>query len=162
MNYHCLKNILFIASLVCSINLNAQDEPKWVIFDPDYPQDFIDSNSITTPGKGIVRFWERAGERIQKDKNGKVYYAQYTLSEINCVLKQIRDIKWDCALEDQNTAEGMKARADHMKVVLEMKEKAQLNYPTKWESIEPSKHDYARYNFVYKCLKQINSTGITR
>jgi hypothetical protein len=155
MKNHLLRNSFFIISLLCSINLQAQEGANWVVFDSDYPKDFIDSNSITLPEKGIVRFWERAGNRIEIDKNGKVIYAQYTLREINCALKQERGIKWDCALEDQNTTEGLKARADHMKVVLEVEQKLQLKYPTEWQNIEPNKHSYARYNFVCKCSKKI-------
>jgi hypothetical protein len=125
------------------------DGPDWVMFDPDYPKDFIDAKSITSPEKGIVRFWERAGNRKEKNTNGEETFAQYTLSEINCILKQGRDITWDRALEDQNTVEGVQARAKFLGATVEQ----QKFYPTQWESIEPNKHNYARYNFVCKGMQ---------
>ena len=45
------------------------------------------------------------------------------------------------ALEDQQTAAGMKARAHFMGLMLQ-------NYPSPWESIDPNKHSYARLDYV--------------
>jgi|SRR5208337_1673603 len=138
--------IFFIITLFVWINAFAQDGPKWIAFDPDYPKDYIDINSITKVDKGIVRFWERAGDRIQKNTDGKTTFAQYTLSEMNCTLKQIRGLRWEMALEDKNTIEGNKARAYFYKQTAQLQEK----YPSTWETIEPDKHSYMRYNFVCK------------
>jgi hypothetical protein len=122
-------------------------EPLWQVFDSAFPQDFIDKLSITAPSKGIVRFWERGGQG-RSEKDGKVTYPNYTLVEINCGLRTTRDIKWDYALEDQATPEGMAARAKFQRSTQEL----QKNYPSAWESIEPTKHSYARLNFV--CTKE--------
>jgi hypothetical protein len=142
----CFIPIFSIITLFVWINAYAQDGPKWIAFDPDYPKDYIDINSITKFDKGVVRFWERAGDRIQKNASGKTTFAQYTLREMNCTLKQIRNLKWKMALEDQNTKEGVKALADFLKQAAQI----QANYPSPWETIEPDKHSYIRYNFVCK------------
>jgi len=147
-----MKKFKFILGfLVCTLTISLNvyaDGPDWVMFDPAYPKDFIDAKSITSPEKGIVRFWERAGNRKEKNKKGKITFATYTLSETNCILKQYRDITCDMALEDQNTIEGAQARAEF----LETTTKLQINPPTQWQSIEPNEHSYARYNFVCKGL----------
>jgi hypothetical protein len=140
-----LSLFLIVISIVTLPSANAEG-PRWVIFDSDYPRDFIDANSITAPEKGIVRFWERAGNRMEKNKTGEITFAQYTLCEINCILKQHREIKWDMALEDQTSGEAMEARAKFLKSTTEL----QNQYPTRWENIEPNKHSYARYDFVCK------------
>jgi len=141
-----ISPIFFVVTLVICINAYAQDAPKWVAFDPDYPKDYIDVNSITPLNKGVVRFWGRAGDRTQKNADGKTTYAQYTLSEMNCTLKQRRDLRWEMALEDQNSIDGIKARSHFYKHTAS----TQDQYPSPWESIEPNKHSYMRYNFVCK------------
>lgn len=123
--------------------------PKWEIFDLNYPLDYIDVLSITNQEKDIVRFWERAGGMSEEKSKNKVY-PQYTLEEINCRLRTQRTLRWDMALEDQKTSEGMEARAKF----LESTSKLQNNYPSPWESLEPDKHSYARYDFVCKKLPQ--------
>jgi len=124
-------------------------EPNWIIFDPGYPNDFIDSNSITASEEGIVRFWERAGNRTEKKQNGEITYAQYTLSEIDCRSKRHRDIRWDMALEDQNSTEGKKARATFLQSTANLQKKL----PTPWENIEADKHSYALYGFACDGLR---------
>lgn len=138
--------IFFAFSLIICINGYAQNEPKWIAFNPDFPKDYIDINSITPPNNGVVIFWERAGDRIRKNAEGKTIYPTYTLNEMNCRLKEVRVLKWEMALEDQNTQEGIKARADFLKHTATL----QKSYPSAWESIEPNKHCYMRYNFVCK------------
>ena len=126
------------------IEIVPAQEPKWIIFDPGYPNDFIDSNSITASEEGIVSFWERTGNRTEKKQNGEITYAQYTLSEIDCRSKRHRDIRWDMALEDQNSAGGKKARATFLQSTVKLQKKL----PTPWENIETDKHSYALYGFV--------------
>jgi len=140
--------ILLFLFLVITENIQAQG-PKWVIFDPDYPNDFIDSNSITVSEDGIVSFWERAGNNIEKKQNGEITYAQYTLSEIDCRSKRYRDIRWDMALEDQNSVGAEKARA----TFLQSTAKLQKKLPTPWESMEADRHNYARYDSVCNGLQ---------
>lgn len=139
---------LLLLTLVITQNIQAQ-EPKWVIFDPDSPNDFIDANSMTVSEEGTVTFWERAGNRTEKKQNGEITYAQYTLSEIDCTLKRHRDIRWDMALEDQNTAGGKQARATFLRSTAELQKKL----PTPWEPIESDRHNYARYDFVCSGLR---------
>ena len=129
-------------------NIQAQ-EPKWVSFDSAYPNDFIDVNSTAASEDGIIRFWERVGNRTEKRPNGEITYAQYTLIEIDCRSKQQREIRWDMALEDQNSVEGKKARA----TFLQSTAKLQQKLPTPWESIPPDRHNYARYDFVCSGLQ---------
>lgn len=119
-------------------------EASWQVFDPAFPEDFIDKTSITHPAKDIVRFWERAHAGRYVDR-GKVLFPNYTLTEINCAQRTSRALKWDSALEDQ-TPEGLAARAAFMNSTLPL----QIKYPTEWESIEPNKHSYARFDFVCK------------
>jgi hypothetical protein len=133
-----------------TILANARSEgPQWVVFDSDYPLDFIDANSIVLVQKGVVRFWERAGNRTWINKKGEIEFAQYTLNEMDCIRKQERGISWDKALEDQNTIEGIAARAKFLKATVNF----QRNYPTGWKSFEPNKHNYACYNFVCKGME---------
>ncbi len=99
--------------------------------------------------EGIVSFWERTGNRTEKKRNGEITYAQYTLSEIDCRLKRQRDIRWDMALEDQNSVGGEKARATFLPSTAKFQEKL----PTPWESIEPDRHNYAPYGFVCSGLQ---------
>jgi hypothetical protein len=143
-----LNLILLLLFLGITENIQAQ-EPKWVIFDHDYPNDFIDVNSMTASEDGIIRFWERAGNRTEKKPNGEITYAQYTLSEIDCRSKQQRDITWEMALEDQNSVGGQKARTTFLQSTAKLQEKL----PTPWESIEPDRHNYARYDFVCSGLQ---------
>jgi len=117
-------------------------EPKWEIFDPEYSHDFIDTSSFTYPEKGIARFWERAGDKPKK-LHGKVFYPMYTLAEINCQSRTLRHLNWDVAVEDQNTPEGIAARAKFLQYL-----QFQNICPSPWERIKPEKHSYARYDFV--------------
>jgi hypothetical protein len=144
--------VVICASILASGTLAAN--PSWQVFDAAYPQDFIDALSKTFQSKGIVRFWERAGAgRYVQDGNTK--YPSYTLTEINCVKRIFRDLKWDYALEDQLTPEGIAARAKFMQSTLEL----QKGLPSAWDSIEPDKHSYARFNFVCdNALKQLAGT----
>ncbi len=96
--------------------------------------------------KGIVRFWERAGNRVEWNNKGETVFASYTLSEINCLLKQDRRIRWEVALEDQNTIEGSRARYKFLDTIT----KSEMPFPTPWETIDPNKHSYARVDFVCK------------
>ena len=116
--------------------------PKWEIFDSEYSHDFIDTSSFTYPEKGIVRFWERAGDKPKK-LHGRVFYPMYTLTEINCQSRTLRHLNWDVAVEHQNTPEGIAARAKFRQYL-----EFQNICPSPWESIEPGKHNYARYDFV--------------
>lgn len=116
--------------------------PKWEIFDPEYSHDFIDTSSFTYPEKGIVRFWERAGDKPKK-LHGKVFYPMYTLAEINCQSRTLRHLNWDVAVEDQNTPEGIAARAKFLQYL-----EFQNIGPSPWERTKPEKHSYARYDFV--------------
>ena len=143
MNTFFLNLILILLSLVITENIQAQ-EHKWVIFDPDHPDDFIDANSMEASEDGIVRFWEREGNRVEKTQNGEMAYAQYTLREIDCRSKRQRDIRWDMALEDQNSVGGKKARATFLRSTAKLQNKL----PTPWKSIETDRHNYARYDFV--------------
>jgi hypothetical protein len=143
-----LNLILLFLFLAITENIQAQ-EPKWVIFDPDYPNDFIDAHSMAVSEGGIITFWERAGNRTEKKQNGEITYAQYTLNEIDCMSKRHRDIRWDMALEDQNTEGGEKARA----TFLQSTAKLQKKLPTSWEGIEPDRHNYAHYDFVCNGLQ---------
>jgi hypothetical protein len=145
-----LKLSLMCLVFTMTILINAYSEgPQWVVFDADYPLDFIDANSVVLVAKRVVRFWERAGNRTWTTKKGETEFAQYTLNEMNCIKKQERGISWDKALEDQNTVDGMKARTNFLKST----ENFQSNYLTRWESIEPNKHSYARYKFVCKGME---------
>jgi hypothetical protein len=146
-----LSTILIIIFTIFYPLINSYAEgPDWVVFDSDFPRDFIDANSITSPEKGIVRFWERAGNRIEKTMKGKITYATYILTEMNCNLKQMRIINEDMALEEQSpNHQAIKARARF----LESRTKLQVNYPTPWESIEPNMHSYARLNYICKTLQ---------
>jgi hypothetical protein len=132
------------------MNVAQAQEANWVIFDPAYPLDFIDVNSITSPTKGIIRFWERGGLHSSINKNGDTVFAMYSLTEINVKLKQIRTLKCEMALEDQATLQGIEAKAKFIQGSSEILK----NYPTQWESLEPDKHSYARYNFVCKRFKK--------
>ena len=145
MNY---KVHLLVASLLVA-TLAVASAPQWVAFDEELPQDFIDAASITSPGANIVRFWERAGARPLP--GSKTSYPQYTLTEINCKQRTSRDIRWDAALEDQNTAAGMEARAKFLKVIVET---LGAHAPSSWESIEPNDHSYARRDFVCRVLDE--------
>jgi hypothetical protein len=98
---------------------------------------------------GIISFCKRAGNRTEKRQNGEITYAQYTLSEIDCRSKRQRYIRWNMALEDQNTGGGEKARA----TFLQSTAKLQKKLPTPWESIEPDRHKYARYVFICSGLQ---------
>ena len=129
-------------------NIQAQ-EPKWVIFDSAYPSDFIDVNSMKASGEGIISFWERTGNRTEKKQNGEITYAQYTLSEIDCRSKRHRDIRWDMALEDQNSVGGEKARGTFLQSTVKLQKKL----PTPWERIEADRHSYALYDFVCNGLQ---------
>ncbi|HEY2783045.1 MAG TPA: hypothetical protein VGI90_19875 [Steroidobacteraceae bacterium] len=139
---------VLLAVLTMSPLALAQEAPSWVAFDAKYPGDFIDSKSIVSPSNGIVRFWERAGFAREVSSDGKIGYAQYTLVEMNCSLKQSRVIKWEYALEE-HTAAAMAARAKFYKSMAGMK----IDYPTAWESIEPVPHAYALHDFVCRANK---------
>ena len=148
-----LSLILCISFLVITVDVYAEG-PKWVVFDPEYSQDYIDVNSITYPEKGIVRFWERAGEKHYE--KGKVVYPQYSLIEMHCQLRTSRSLRWDMALEDQNTAQGVEARMkfiESMTKALGYDPTTPEREPTPWKSIEPNKHSYARYDFVCRGLQ---------
>ncbi len=138
--------ILLLLVLVITEDIQAQD-PKWVIFDPDYPNDLIDANSLAASEDGIISFWERAGNRTKEKQNGEIPYAQYILREIDCPSKRHRDIRRGMALEDQNP-EGETART-----TFPQSAKLPEKLPTPWKGIEPDKHDYARYDFVCNGLQ---------
>jgi hypothetical protein len=140
------KSYLLVASLFVA-TLTAASAPQWVAFDEKWPQDFIDAASITSPAANIVRFWERAGARPLP--GSKTPYPQYTLTEIDCRQRTSRDIRWDAALEDQNTAAGLEARAKFLKVIAET---PSAHAPSPWESIEPNDHSYARRDFVCRLI----------
>jgi hypothetical protein len=118
------------------------DAPQWIAFDRAWPEDFIDSLSISSPSSGIVRFWERAGSRPQEAGHGK--YPQYTLIEINCAQRTRRDLRWDLGLEDPMVPEALAQRSKFLKAMA----KFLKEYPTPWESIEPNAHSYALHDFV--------------
>jgi hypothetical protein len=142
------KRHLCVASLFVS-TIAAASAPQWVAFDEKWPEDFIDAASITSPAPNVVRFWERAGAR--PPTGSKATYPQYTLTEINCKQRTTRDIRWDAALEDQNTVAGMEARAKFLKVLAETPGARQ---PSAWESIEPNENSYARRDFVCQLLEK--------
>jgi hypothetical protein len=144
MKTACFSAILLVAGWIIS-GPAYSEEPTWKIFDQDYPHDYIDTASITSPEKGIMRFWERAGDQLEV-RNGKTIYPTYNLEEINCSLRTQRQLRWDMALEAQTTPEGMKARSKFLEETV----KLQGNYPSTWESFEPNKHNYARHDFVCK------------
>lgn len=133
-----------LAALIAQIS-HAGD-PSWYVFDAAYPEDAIDRLSVTFQNPTTVRFWERAGIE-HMDRNGQLVYPTYTLTEIDCAKRTYRDLKWASALEAQGTPAGMAARAKFLAATQEM----QKQYPSTWESIEPTKHSYARLDFV--CAK---------
>jgi len=74
---------------------------------------------------------------------GGIAYSMYTLVEINCQSRTIRHLHGDVAVEHQDTPEGIAAKAKFLQY-LEFRD----IWPLPWESIEPDKHSYARYDFV--------------
>jgi len=121
--------------------------PQWVAFDSAFPQDFVDTQSIVHISKDVVRFWDRGGAFPNGDGPG-AQYPQYTLSEINCETHMSRTIRWDLALEAGVNASAARARAEFTANIAQL----QLHYPTEWESLEPSQHEYALLEFV--CRKR--------
>jgi hypothetical protein len=118
-------------------------EGHWVAFDSAFPADFVDTSSIVQIRKGVVRYWERAGAFPLGDgPDGK--FPQYTLVEMDCETHQDRTIRWDIALEAPMTSAALQARAKFAKAMASLQQK----YPTEWESLEPTPHQYALLNFV--------------
>lgn len=142
MNKILLALIISALSTIISSNLYA-DGPNWVIFDHNTQTNYIDNNSITVIDNGIIRYWERIGDRV---KEGEDRVPTYTLFEINCTLKTFRIIQSNIALEDKNTAEGKEYRTKLSGLFSELNK----GYPSAWESIEPNEHGYARYNYICK------------
>ena len=130
-----VRRAFFALAMVATSLIAFAGSPSWEVFDPDYPQDYVDTLSIKSQGGSVVRFWERAGTG-REERQGKVTFPSYTLTEMNCSKRAFRDLKWDYALEFLQTPEGMLARSNFLKSTQQL----QKNYPSDWESIEPNKH----------------------
>lgn len=145
--------LIFLASSMFITSSGHAQEPKWVIFDPDYPHDYIDVTSISYPKKSIARFWEKAGEK--HEQKGKIIYPQYNLMEINCQERTSRSLRWNMALGDQNSIQGREARMKFIESwtkALGYDPTSPKREPTPWRSIDSNKHSYARFDFVCKGL----------
>ena len=145
LSKHVGSNMLKVAGVFVLLTMLPQllvAAPNWIMFDAAFPEDYIDMSSIVSSTENTKRFWERGGTG-RKVIGGRVMYPQYYLIEFNCKLKSARTLKWEYALED-HSPEALGARAKFVGST----DKLHIKYPTDWESIEPTAHSYALFDFV--------------
>jgi hypothetical protein len=145
-----IGNQLKARYIMCAVGLvwfsqvvRAAESGQWVAFDPAFPQHFVDARSIVRVKKDVVRYWDRTGAFPNGDGPDSKY-PTYSLLEMNCETHMTRSIRMDSALEAGVDAKATRARAKF----LEMIAKIPISYPTDWESLEPSPHEYALLEFV--------------
>jgi hypothetical protein len=137
------KYILFAVGVVCLSGAVCAASAQWVAFDPTFPRHFVDTQSIVRIKKDVVRFWDRAGAFPDGDgPDGK--FPQYTLNEMNCATHMSRVLRWDLAIEAGLNSRALQARAKFTESTAQI----QQHYPSDWESLEPSAHEYALLEFV--------------
>jgi hypothetical protein len=137
------KYVISAFGLVCLAITVCAASAQWVAFDSAFPQHFVDTQSIIRVRRDVMRFWDRAGA-FPSGNGPDSKYPQYTLREMNCKTHMSRTLRWDLALEAGKDATAQQARAKFMVDTAQL----QQHYPSEWESLDPSPHDYALLEFV--------------